>query len=468
VGSNAFVVKLDSEKAGDESLLYATYLGDSANDQGNSIAVNADGQVYVTRHIPDLTLPGAATGVPPYGKVYLAKIDPSKSGAPSLVWDRLIVPSGLPSGVAVDAAGDAYVVGATNASNLPVTPGAFQANLSGGNCERIPVCNPPPPSPLACGVPPGPPPTSFIEIPCSDAFIMKFNAAGTALLYSTYLGNNSSGEFPRSIAVDSAKNVYVTGIGGLPFTPGAFQDATGNGFVAKLDLGARSANAVAVSAANYRGPQLAQESLAVAFHDIVGPGSANLQMKVIDSAGTERIAPVFFSGFGQVNLQIPPGTAIGDAVASIISNGVAIAVGALQVVKVAPGVFSLDASGSGVVAAFVQRHKPDGSFTQESIFRFDPTLNKFIAVPIDLGPETDRVFLAIFGTGWRFRSSETSAQVKIGGVDVPVLYVGLQPSNVGLDQINVELIRTLAGKGEADLEVTVDGIAANTTRVAIR
>jgi hypothetical protein len=374
VGSNAFVVKLDPEKAGDESLLYATYLGDSANDQGNAIAVNADGQVYVTRHIPDPPLPGsAAAGVPPYGKVYLAKIDPSKSGATSLVWDRLIVPSGLPSDVAVDAAGDAYVVGATNSGNLPLTPGALQTNLSGGTCQRIVTCPPPPPfMQCTCTNPPLPGCPSPIEtsIPCSDAFIMKVNAAGTALIYSTYLGNNGSGEFPRSIAMDSAKNVYVTGIGGLPFTPGAFQDANGNGFVAKLDLGARSANAVAVSAANYRGPQLALESLGVGFLDAFGAGSDKLGAKVKDSAGTERNAPVFFSGFGQVNLQIPPGTAIGDAVASITSNGVAIATGALQVVKVAPGVFSLDASGSGLVAAFVQRHKPDGSFTQESIFRF--------------------------------------------------------------------------------------------------
>jgi uncharacterized protein (TIGR03437 family) len=299
---------------------------------------------------------------------------------------------------------------------------------------------------------------------------MKINAAGTRLLYSSYLGNTGFDEFARSIAVDAAKNVYVTGIGRAPSTPGAFQDANGNGFVAKLDLGARSANANTVSAANYRGPQIAQESLAVAFLDAFGGVLTNLGAKVRDSAGTERVATVFFAGFGQVNIQIPPGTAIGDAMASITSNanGVPIATGPLQVVKVAPGVFSLDASGSGVVAAFVQRHKPDGSFTQESIFSFDPALNKFIAVPIDLGPETDRVFLAIFGTGWRFRSSETSAQVKIGGVDVPVPYVGLQPSNIGLDQINVELIRTLAGKGEVDLEVMVDGIAANTTRVAIR
>lgn len=78
------------------------------------------------------------------------------------------------------------------------------------------------------------------------------------------------------------------------------------------------------------------------------------------------------------------------------------------------------------------------------------------------------MFLAIFGTGWRFRSSETSGKVKIGGVDLPVLYIGLQPTLFGVDQINVELTRNLAGKGEVDLEVMVDDKVANRTRVTIK
>src|SRR5262249_24198446 len=111
---------------------------------------------------------------------------------------------------------------------------------------------------------------------------------------------------------------------------------------------------------------------------------------------------------------------------------------------VAPGVFSADASGGGLVAAVAQRQKPDGAVTYEAIVRFDPAVNKFVAIPIDLGPDGDHVFLSIFGTGWRFRSSETAAKVKVGGVEVPVLYVGLQPTLEGVDQINVELTRTLA------------------------
>jgi len=58
--------------------------------------------------------------------------------------------------------------------------------------------------------------------------------------------------------------------------------------------------------------------------------------------------------------------------------------------------------------------------------------------------------------------------VMIGGADVPVVYAGLQPTFAGLDQINVRLPRTLAGKGEVDLAVTVDGKPANTTRISFK
>ncbi|MGH9832450.1 MAG: SBBP repeat-containing protein [Blastocatellia bacterium] len=463
---DAFFIKLDPEKAGDESLLYATYLGGGIREEGRAIAVDAGGQAYVT----GFAQAGFSVSGEPDGSVFLAKIDPSKSGATSLIW-RSELGSGLVNGVAVDAAGDAYLVGTTNEANFPVTPGAYQTNLSGGICQRIPVCNPPPQMPCTCTAfpkPGCPPPTSFIDIPCNDAFVMKINAAGTALLYSTYLGNNGTGEEGRSIAADAAKNVYVTGSGRVPFTSGAFQNPGGSGFIAKLTLGARSTAVGAVSAASYVGPQLAQESMAVGFLDAFGAGAENLRAKVRDSAGREREAQVFFSGFGQINFQIPPGTAEGAALVRITSGGAAIASGSFQVVKIAPGVFSADASGRGLAAAVAQRAKPDGTVTYEAVYRFDPAQNKFVAIPIDFGPEGDQMFLALFGTGWRFRSSEAAVKVTVGGVDAPVTYAGLQPTLVGVDQINALLPRSLAGRGEVDVVVTVDGKMANIVQVSIK
>ncbi len=462
--TDGFVVKLDPEKAGEESLLYATYLGDSAEDGGKALALDAAGLVYVVRFALESIDQFSGERL---GRISLSKIDPSKSGAPSLVWERQLASTADgDNGVAVDADGEAYVIGSTNSGNFPVTPDAYQPKLRGGVCRRIPVCANPTQSPCVCSPDGHTPGCIILQISCSDVFLMKVNATGTATLYSTYLGNDGTGETAASIAVDAAKNVYITGGGGAPFTEGAFQNSDGIGFIAKLAFGARSTSVTTVSAANYVGPQLAQESLAVGFLDTFG--AAKFQARVKDSAGTERNAPVFFSGSGQINFQIPPGTAIGDAMASIIYNGQVIASGAFQVAPVAPGVFTADSSGAGLASAIAQRGTPDGNVTYEAVLRFDPAQNKVVAIPIDFGPETDRMFLAIFGTGWRFRSSASATKVTIDGIDVPALYVGLQPSFNGLDQLNVELPRTLAGRGEVDLKVTVDGKTANTTRITFK
>jgi len=58
--------------------------------------------------------------------------------------------------------------------------------------------------------------------------------------------------------------------------------------------------------------------------------------------------------------------------------------------------------------------------------------------------------------------------VRIGGQSAEVLYAGPQGAFVGLDQVNLRLARSLAGLGEADLVLTVDGKAANTVRIGIR
>jgi uncharacterized protein (TIGR03437 family) len=95
-------------------------------------------------------------------------------------------------------------------------------------------------------------------------------------------------------------------------------------------------------------------------------------------------------------------------------------------------------------------------------------VGKFFAVPIDLGPETDLMFLTAFGTGIRFRSSLSTVTASIGGVNAEVLYAGPQGELVGLDQINLRIPRSLVGRGDVDVALTVDGKLANTVRVNIR
>jgi uncharacterized protein (TIGR03437 family) len=121
-----------------------------------------------------------------------------------------------------------------------------------------------------------------------------------------------------------------------------------------------------------------------------------------------------------------------------------------------------------VAAALTLRVRPDGSQIYGPIAQFDAAQNKFVSVPIDLGPDTDTVFLVLYGSGIRFRSSLTALQASIGGVSAQVDYAGSAPEYVGLDQINLRLPRSLAGRGEADITLIVDGRRANTVSVNIK
>jgi uncharacterized protein (TIGR03437 family) len=89
-------------------------------------------------------------------------------------------------------------------------------------------------------------------------------------------------------------------------------------------------------------------------------------------------------------------------------------------------------------------------------------------VPIDFGAETDRIFLLLYGSGVRGRSALTAVSVQAGGTDAPVSYAGPQNDFAGLDQINVELPRSLKGRGEVTVNLTVDNRTANAVTVTIK
>jgi len=110
-----------------------------------------------------------------------------------------------------------------------------------------------------------------------------------------------------------------------------------------------------------------------------------------------------------------------------------------------------------------------GGQTFEPIVVFDQTLNRFVAIPIDLGPATDDVYLILYGTGIRLRGSLGAVTASVGGASVPVLFAGQAPGFFGLDQINLgPLPRSLAGRGEVDVVLTVEGKTTNTVKVHIR
>ncbi len=186
-----------------------------------------------------------------------------------------------------------------------------------------------------------------------------------------------------------------------------------------------------------------------------------------DPSGTERLAPLIFVSPSQINYVVPDGTQPGLAAVAVTRNAQTIASGVARVRPVAPTLFSANADGRGVAAAFALHVSADGSRSTDLIFQCGAAAGSCAAVPIDLGSDTDQVYLLLFGTGIRNRT--TPATANVGGLPVPVLAAIAQGQFPGLDQVNVgPLPRSLAGKGVVDIVVTVDNARANTVTATIR
>ncbi|MGD0792207.1 MAG: Ig-like domain repeat protein [Terriglobales bacterium] len=222
-----------------DPLIYSTYLGGSNTDEGYSIAVDSAGNAYVIGTTCSSNFPTANAWQPSYGgschfdwweryfggDAFVTKINASGS---ALVYSTYLGGSGddMGNGIAVDSAGNAYVVGTTCSTDFP-TMNALQPVYAGGSCDYMNGHR------------------------GGDAFVAKINASGSALVYSTYFGG-SGDDFGGSdsedevghgngIAVDSSGNAYFTGHTAstdFPTTPGSFQTTYGGGvdaFVTKLN-----------------------------------------------------------------------------------------------------------------------------------------------------------------------------------------------------------------------------------------
>ena len=231
-----------------------------------------------------------------------------------------------------------------------------------------------------------------------------------------------------------------------------------------------------VSAANYKNP-VAVESLVAAFgnnlaFNTTAASSSPLptvldgtSVSVTDSAGTARLSPLCAVSPTQVNYQIPPGTVTGQATVKIVNSNGSFFLGRLQIENTAPGIFTTGAEGLPIGS--ILRVREDGSQQFEPVAQFDQSQNRYVPVPIDLSHEREMVFLVLYATGVRHRSSLSAVKTIIGGVDSQVLYAGEQGAYAGLDQLNIRLLPSLNGRGEVAVALTVDGKAANTIRVSI-
>ncbi|MBV9958479.1 MAG: SBBP repeat-containing protein, partial [Acidobacteria bacterium] len=156
----------------DPVLVYSTYLGGTGYDAGNAIAVDNAGNAYIVGDASQVNFPTTSGSyqTSPPG-TYVAKLNAAGN---ALVYSTYL-PGGGGSAVAVDAAGNAYVAGMASTTNFPITPGAFQTSPGG-----------------------------------FDVSLTKLNAAGNALIYSSRFGGDFD-DFVRDIALDAAGNAYLAG-----------------------------------------------------------------------------------------------------------------------------------------------------------------------------------------------------------------------------------------------------------------
>jgi beta-propeller repeat-containing protein len=205
---DAFVTKLT---ANGDALVFSTYLGGVALDVGNGITVDRFGQAYLSARTGSANLPTTpGTFQPVFAGAEDAFVAKFKADGTQIEYLTYLGGIGIDIGrrIAVDHAGRAYISGRTSSINFPTTPRAVQTTFAGGP---------------------------------SDAFVTKLNAAGSALVYSTYLGGTGDDE-GSGIALHGDGQVYTVGWTGsldFPTTRGAFQRTYGGGvfdvFVANLN-----------------------------------------------------------------------------------------------------------------------------------------------------------------------------------------------------------------------------------------
>ena len=170
----------------DPVLVYSTFLGGSADDFSNGIAVDSSGDAYVTgiTDSPDFPLATIGSYSSTQFRMYLTKFDPS--GSTLLFADYFGGTSGGDQAyaVALDSSGNAYVTGCTTSSDFPVM-NAYQSSLAGSQ----------------------------------DAFLTEFSSDGSSLTYSTYLGGasltsigGSTSQFGNSVSVDATGEAVVAGV----------------------------------------------------------------------------------------------------------------------------------------------------------------------------------------------------------------------------------------------------------------
>lgn len=227
--------------------------------------------------------------------------------------------------------------------------------------------------------------------------------------------------------------------------------------------------AVVQAATEQRNAPLAPGSIATIYGTGLASASAaagGTSVVIRDQSGAEADADLLYVSSGQINFVLPGGVALGNAVVKVMRDNQLAGAAQILLAAVAPGLFTANGQATGPAAAMAVYVAADGSQTITPAFTCRAAGDCGTA-PISIQPDGARTYLSLYGTGIRGVSSLAGVKVTIGGVGVPVLSAGAQLQYAGLDQVNVELPSSLAGKGEVPVVLTADGQAANTVTIRV-
>lgn len=285
----AFDAFVSKISADGTTLVYSTYLGGNGDDEATGIAVDAANDAYVTGFTSSTNFPTVGPLQASNGGGYDAFVAKLNPAGNALIYSSYIGGSqdDKAAAIAVDGSGDAYIAGVTASTNFPVSVGAPQAAFAGGQ----------------------------------DAFVTALNPAGNALLYSTYLGGTAV-DRANGIAVDQTGNAYVCGAtasSDFPATTGALQTVNAGGFdafVARVDRSGRSfgyvtylggskadeCNGIAVDAAGNTFITGQTSSINIfpstssAFQQSFGGGSSDAFVAEINNSGSTLVYGTYLGG----------------------------------------------------------------------------------------------------------------------------------------------------------------------------
>ncbi|HTA68288.1 MAG TPA: hypothetical protein VK776_08415 [Bryobacteraceae bacterium] len=191
-----------------------------------------------------------------------------------------------------------------------------------------------------------------------------------------------------------------------------------------------------------------------------------MSIDITDSANAAGAGSLFYVSPNQINFVVPNATKTGTATVKILGGANSPESATVEVDTVAPGLFTANGAGVGVAAAIAIR-RDIATQTDNPVPVYQCNANGCSSIGVDMGSDA-MVFLELFGTGIKGRTSLANVTATIGGESVNVLFAGAQGQFPGLDQVNLSLPQTLHTRGETDVVLTVDGQVANRVRVNLK